>query len=245
MHPVISPTTTPGIGRHSWPAAWRDLTAALEGDVVLPGSPRYDEVRRPQIPRFHDVRPQAVVLCRTPGDVVKAIAFARRSGTAVAVRSGGHDFARRSSGPGMVLDLTPMRFLEVADGLATMGRGLRLGDLYPALAPTSHDPGRLRRHGRYRWPGAAAGWPAPGGRAGGRAQRTAPPVARLGISRPSPAPPRRQDSRSISPSTPSSASPMLNLKSVSRLWSSKIPVVTARLRAGKRSSPTSVLATSA
>ena len=114
--------------------AWRDLMAALEGDVVLPGSPRYDEVRRPQIPRFHDVRPQAVVLCRTPGDVVKAIAFARRSGTAVAVRSGGHDFAGRSSGPGMVLDLTPMRFLEVADGLATMGPGLRLGDLYPALA---------------------------------------------------------------------------------------------------------------
>ena len=29
--------------------AWRDLTAALEGEVVLPGSPRYDEVRRPQI----------------------------------------------------------------------------------------------------------------------------------------------------------------------------------------------------
>ena len=46
--------------------AWRGLTAALEGEVVLPGSPRYDEVRRPQIPRFHDVRPRAVVLCRTP-----------------------------------------------------------------------------------------------------------------------------------------------------------------------------------
>ena len=52
--------------------AWRDLTAALEGEVVLPGSPRYDEVRKPQIPRFHDVRPQAVVLCRTPEDVLEA-----------------------------------------------------------------------------------------------------------------------------------------------------------------------------
>ena len=100
-------------------SAWRDLTAALEGEVVLPGSPRYDEVRRPQIPRFHDVRPQAVVLCRRPGDVVGAIAFARRSGIDVAIRSGGHDFAGRSSGPGMVLDLTPIRFLEVSDGLRT------------------------------------------------------------------------------------------------------------------------------
>ena len=114
--------------------AWRDLTAALEGEVVLPGSPRYDEVRRPQIPRFHNVRPQAVVLCRTPEDVAEAIAFARRLGSEVAVRSGGHDFAGRSSGPGMVLDLTPMHSLEVSDGLATVGPGLRLGDLYAALA---------------------------------------------------------------------------------------------------------------
>ena len=114
--------------------AWRDLTEALEGEVVLPGSPRYDEVRKPQIPRFHDVRPQAVVLCRTPEDVVEAIAFARRSGIEVAVRSGGHDFAGRSSGPGMVLDLTPMHSLEVSGGLATVGPGSRLGDLYVALA---------------------------------------------------------------------------------------------------------------
>jgi FAD binding domain/Berberine and berberine like len=114
--------------------AWRELTAALEGEVVLPGSPRYDEVRRPRIPRFHDVRPQAVVLCRTPADVVEAIAFARRSGVELAVRSGGHDFAGRSSGPGMVLDLTPMHSLEMADGLAAAGPGLRLGDLYAALA---------------------------------------------------------------------------------------------------------------
>jgi FAD/FMN-containing dehydrogenase len=114
--------------------AWRDLAAALEGEVVLPGSPRYDEVRRPQIPRFHDVRPRAVVLCRTPEDVVEAIAFARRSRIEVAVRSGGHDFAGRSSGSGMVLDLTPMHSLEVSDGLAAVGPGVRLGNLYAALA---------------------------------------------------------------------------------------------------------------
>ena len=114
--------------------AWRDLATSLEGEVVLPGSPRYDEVRRPQIPRFHDVRPQAVVLCLTPADVSEAIAFARSSGIEVAVRSGGHDFAGRSSGSGMVLDLTPMHSLEVSDGLATVGPGFRLGDLYAALA---------------------------------------------------------------------------------------------------------------
>src|SRR5262249_8886861 len=104
------------------------------GDVVLPGSPRYDEVRKPPIPRFHDVRPQAVVLCRTPADVVETIAFARSSGIAVSVRSGGHDFAGRSSGSGIVLQRAAMRSLEVGDGVATIGPGLRLGDLYAALA---------------------------------------------------------------------------------------------------------------
>src|SRR5215213_7860810 len=114
--------------------AWRDLRAALEGELVLPGSPRYDTVRKPQIPRFHGVRPQAIVLCRTPEDGVEAIAFARRAGIELAVRSGGHDFAGRSSGPGMVLDLTPMHSLEVSNGLAVVGPGFRLGDLYAALA---------------------------------------------------------------------------------------------------------------
>ena len=113
---------------------WRGLKAALESEVVLPDSPRYDEVRRPQIPRFHDVRPEAVVLSRTPEDVVEAIAFARGSGIEVAVRSGGHDFAGRSTGPGMVLDLTPMHSLKTSDDLAIVGPGLRLGDLYAALA---------------------------------------------------------------------------------------------------------------
>jgi len=116
---------------------WRELTAALQGEVVLPDSPRYDEVRKPPIPRFHDVRPQAVVLCRTPADAAEAIAFAHRSGIAITARSGGHDFAGRSSGPGIVLDLAAMHSLEVADGLATVGPGFRLGDLYAALA--QHD----------------------------------------------------------------------------------------------------------
>jgi hypothetical protein len=113
---------------------WQDLAAALEGEVVLPGSPRYDEVRRPQIPRFHDAHPQAVVLCRTAADVVEAIAFARCSGIELTIRSGAHDFAGRSSGSGIVLDLTPMCSLEVSDGLATVGPGFRLGNLYAALA---------------------------------------------------------------------------------------------------------------
>jgi hypothetical protein len=43
------------------------------------------------------VRPHAVVACRSPADVAETIAFARGAGLHVAVRSGGHCFAGRSS----------------------------------------------------------------------------------------------------------------------------------------------------
>ena len=34
----------------------------------------------------------------------------------------------------MILDLTPMQSPEVSDGIATVGPGFRLGDLYATLA---------------------------------------------------------------------------------------------------------------
>src|ERR671923_1191637 len=88
---------------------WSALQDAIEGEVVLPGSPDYESVRKPAIARFHDVRPQVVVLCGTPADVSEAISLARRTGLETAIRSGGHCFAGRSSTGGMVIDVGPMR----------------------------------------------------------------------------------------------------------------------------------------
>ena len=119
----------------SRPAAdWDALQRAIAGEVVLPGSPRYDEARKPAIARFHDVRPQAVVRCGTPGDVAEAVAFARRSGLPAVPRSGGHCFAGRSSTSGLVVDVTPMHPVQLAGTVATVGAGARLGEVYDALA---------------------------------------------------------------------------------------------------------------
>jgi FAD/FMN-containing dehydrogenase len=49
----------------------------------------------------------------------------------------GHCFAGRSSTQGVVIDVTPMRSVSVSDGVATVGAGTRLGDVYDALA--EHD----------------------------------------------------------------------------------------------------------
>jgi FAD/FMN-containing dehydrogenase len=118
-------------------ADWDALQRAIDGDVVLPGSPDYDSLRKPAIPRFHDVLPQAVVLCRTPADVAETIRVARRTGLPTATRSGGHCFAGHSSTEGIVVDVTPMRSVSVSGEVATVGAGARLGAVYDALA--EHD----------------------------------------------------------------------------------------------------------
>jgi len=107
--------------------------AAIEGTVALAGSPDYERVRGPAWAQFEDVRPRAVVLCTTPADVVETIAFARRVGLETVARSGGHCFAGRSSTPGIVIDLSQMRSVQVADGIATVGAGSLLGEVYDQL----------------------------------------------------------------------------------------------------------------
>ncbi len=116
---------------------WGALQGAIAGEVVLPGSPGYELARKPPIARFQDVRPQAVVRCATPSDVAETISLASRAGLPIAARSGGHCFAGNSSTQGIVIDVTPMRSVSVRDGVATVGAGARLGDLYDALA--AHD----------------------------------------------------------------------------------------------------------
>jgi FAD/FMN-containing dehydrogenase len=113
-----------------------ELTAfqgAIEGEVILPESPRYDALRAPFNARFDDVRPQALVRCKTTADVVETIALARRLELPAAVRSGGHCFAGLSTGPGIVIDVTPMNSVSVSAGVATVGAGARLGDVYDSL----------------------------------------------------------------------------------------------------------------
>lgn len=113
---------------------WTTLRRVISGEVLVDGSPGFDAVRRPAIARFHDTVPAAVVRCATAGDVAEAIAVARRVRLPIAVRSGGHCFAGRSSTSGIVIDVGPMDTVTVAAGRATVGAGARLGDVYAALA---------------------------------------------------------------------------------------------------------------
>jgi FAD/FMN-containing dehydrogenase len=104
-------------------------------EVIVDGAAGYEAVRRPQIARFHDVRPAAVLRCRSAADVVEALDFAKTRGMEIAIRGGGHCFAGQSTTTGAVIDVGPIDSVSLDGGVVTVGGGARLEDIYDALAP--------------------------------------------------------------------------------------------------------------
>lgn len=109
------------------------LQATIAGDVVSREDTAYETLRAPAVAHAKDVRPLAIVKCRTTEDIVQALAVARRLGAPVAPRSGGHCFAGRSTTTGILFDVSPMDAVAVAGEVAQVGAGVRLGALYDAL----------------------------------------------------------------------------------------------------------------
>jgi len=104
------------------------------GEVLVAGSAGYESARRSQIARFDGVRPRVVVRCRASEDVAQAVAFATKERLPLALRSGGHCFAGRSSTTGVVIDVSGMGAVSVSDDTVAVGAGARLADIYDALA---------------------------------------------------------------------------------------------------------------
>lgn len=89
------------------------LAGELAGEVILPPDARYESARCVWNGMI-DRRPAAVVRCASADDVRIAIAFARGTGSTVAVRSGGHNIAGKGTcDGGIVLDLSPMHGIHV------------------------------------------------------------------------------------------------------------------------------------
>jgi FAD/FMN-containing dehydrogenase len=104
-----------------------------DGIVLSPGSAAYDVARRPVQVAYREVRPRLVALCRSVPDVVATLNYAAATGDRLVPRGGGHCFAGRSSTDGIVLDLSGLDTISLADGIATIGAGARLGSVYAEL----------------------------------------------------------------------------------------------------------------
>lgn len=115
-------------------ADWDALGHGLAGSLIRPGDATYDEARRLYIRRFDRIRPAGIAYCAAPEDVQECVRFARRTGTPLAIRSGGHGYAGWSTGTGLVVDVSPLDAVRAGGGRAMVGAGARLADVHDRLA---------------------------------------------------------------------------------------------------------------
>src|SRR2546422_8825380 len=84
----------------------------VKGPVIAPGDVEYDAARTVFVGGI-DRRP-AVIVPAHATDVSAVVALARQTGLELAIRSGGHSAAAHGvCDGGIVLDLSPMRALQV------------------------------------------------------------------------------------------------------------------------------------
>ena len=112
-------------------SALGELSSSFAGELVTPGDPTYDELRRIWNGSI-DRRPNLIARCAGVADVIDAVRCARRHGLLVAIRSGGHSYPGLSvCDAGMVIDLSQMKGIRVdPEGrIARTQAGVLLGDL--------------------------------------------------------------------------------------------------------------------
>ncbi len=112
---------------------WSALREELAGDLLLPGTDEYESARKPFIARFDEIEPAAVVRCATADDATSAMVFASRFSLETVPRSGGHCLAGYSSTRDLLLDLSPLSEVVVADDIVTVGAGTPTGKLCERL----------------------------------------------------------------------------------------------------------------
>jgi FAD/FMN-containing dehydrogenase len=108
-----------------------ELRRSFGGELVRPGDADYDH-RRKVWNASVDRRPALIARCASVRDVVEAVRFARRTGLATAVRSGGHSLPGLSvCDDGIVIDLALMKGITVDAEARTVRAqaGVLLGEL--------------------------------------------------------------------------------------------------------------------
>jgi FAD/FMN-containing dehydrogenase len=91
-----------------------ELRVELNGAVIAPEDPTYDEARAVFYTGFAARRPALVARVADANDVSRVVSVARDAGLELAVRSGGHSGAGHgTTDDGIVIDLSQMRSLDI------------------------------------------------------------------------------------------------------------------------------------
>jgi FAD/FMN-containing dehydrogenase len=109
----------------------QEYRTSLSGQLILPGHPIYNEVRKVWNAMI-DKRPALIVRCMGAADVVKSINFARANNLLVSVRGGGHNVGGKAvcDDDGIMIDLSLMKgiWVDPSHKVAQAQPGLRLGE---------------------------------------------------------------------------------------------------------------------
>jgi FAD/FMN-containing dehydrogenase len=110
---LSTPTLPVSTPRSTIRQSVQDLASRLEGRVILPGDPDYEEARQ-VYNRSYSRFPAMIVQAASTDDVARAVRFARANELTLAVRSGGHGFAGQAvNNGGLVIDLRFMDGLSI------------------------------------------------------------------------------------------------------------------------------------
>jgi FAD/FMN-containing dehydrogenase len=107
------------------------LKANIDGYLILPEEEGYNE-RRKVWNTAIDKHPVAILVCKTPLDVVAAVRFAKERDIPVSIRGGGHHVAGTAvCNKGLMIDLSDMRKVSVdtVRRIAVVEAGATLGDV--------------------------------------------------------------------------------------------------------------------
>ena len=103
-----------------------ELAQTFIGQVLLPGAPSYDEVRRIHNGMI-DRRPAVIARCRGIADIADAVRFARAKKLEIAVRGGGHNVGGRAVVDGsLMIDLSLMKgiYIDPKERIAVVEGGV-------------------------------------------------------------------------------------------------------------------------
>ena len=111
--------------------ALQEFSDTLDGELVLPTSSGYEEIRQVWNGMI-DRRPAVIVQCESIDDIKKALTFARIFELDIAVRGGGHNVAGSALvEDGVVIDLSRMKQIDI-DAVTRWARvqpGVLIGEL--------------------------------------------------------------------------------------------------------------------
>ena len=127
----------PAFGLESSIGSLEKLLDARHGMIVRHGSgTAYDRLTRFYNRRLESILPEAVVYCRTPDAVAKAVRWCSEHEIGFSIRSGGHCYEGLSRHREIVIDVRGMNAItpDPRRQTVSVGSGAALGSLYQTLA---------------------------------------------------------------------------------------------------------------